>query len=178
MGPERLAKRYRSLWMGETTSILIFTGLFLRGVLSDPDWSRWIVRGYSLTVVNLILLQGVAWWLLKARWLKQGKGEEAGRALAFFGGCRRLNWVLIGLAVLVLVAKQQVTGTLWMSRDTWFGLLILCGAVLEQINYYYYQLMYDNRYDRDYLRTKGRLRIGNIAFELRKRARTAPISAR
>ncbi len=42
------------------------------------------------------------------------------------------------------------------------------GAVLEQINYYYYQLMYDNPYDWNYLRRERRLRRGSVAKVLER----------
>jgi hypothetical protein len=46
------------------------------------------------------------------------------------------------------------------------GLLFTGGALLEQINYYYTQLMYDNPYDWNYLRTHRRLRQGIIGKAL------------
>ena len=66
---------------------------------------------------------------------------------------------------MVLIATQLTQQPL-ASTDTWLGLLFLGGAVLEQINYYYVQLMYDSAYDWAYLRTHQRLRRGTIARAL------------
>jgi hypothetical protein len=48
--------------------------------------------------------------------------------------------------------------------DVGLGLLFLLGGILEQINYYYYQLIYfDSIYNWRYLMQHKRLRIGSIA---------------
>ena len=77
-----------------------------------------------------------------------------------------LNWLLIALFPAVLWLNWQLLDGPRSMADLWIGLLILAGAVLEQINYYYYQLMYDNPYDWAYLRTYRRLRPGNIGQAL------------
>ncbi len=78
----------------------------------------------------------------------------------------KANWLLIGLFPTVLWLKWWLTNSLWSSNDTWLGLLFIGGALLEQINYYYYQLMYDNRYDLTYLRRYRQLHQGNIGKAL------------
>ena len=166
MTSDALARRYRSLWIGEAVSIFLFTFLYLRFALADGQWSNWIVRGYSLFVVVVILLQGTLWWVWKLRVLQAGEREVPARVLRWFRRCKWLNWLLIGLFPVVLFLKWWLTDELWSSSDAWFGTLFICGALLEQINYYYYQLMYDSRYDWQWLRTHRRLRRGNIGKAL------------
>ncbi|HEU4326928.1 MAG TPA: hypothetical protein VFS21_27560 [Roseiflexaceae bacterium] len=176
MEPAALAKRYRSLWMGETVASLLFVGLFLRVALTSGSWSDWIVRTYSLGVVILILAQGVVWWRWKLRQLRAQQRTMPAEVLDWFERCKRLNWLLIGAFPVVVAFKWWLTGTLWPSDDTLFGLLFLGGAVLEQINYYYYQLMYDSRYDLMELRTHRRLRRGSIGKALVEQPHSSSLS--
>ena len=170
MEPEALAKRYRSLWMGEAVSSVLFVGVFLSVALADGRWTHWIARSYALAVVVLILAQGVIWWRWKLRQLQAGQRTMPVEVLRKFRRYQRLNWLLIGAFPAVLALKWWVTGRFWPDEDTGFGLLFLGGALLEQINYYYYQLMYDSRYDWAYLRTHRRLRPGSIGKALAEQA--------
>lgn len=170
MGPKALAKRYQYLWSGEAFSLVMFNGFLVRGILQDPVWTNWIVRTYGLLIVNGILLQGIYWWLLKARLLRNGRKSVPSQTARRYGTLRWVNWAAIALLPIVLYGKQRLTGQLGSSKDTMYGLLIWGGAILEQVNYYYYQLMYDNRYDWYYLRTRKRLRPGNIPLTLRRSA--------
>ena len=165
-----LARRYRYLWMGEAINILVFIVLFLYHALIDEEWSNWIAhwiaRTYSLTVVIIILLQGVIWWRWKLCTLQAGQRTMPLRILIRFRRFKWVNWLLIGLFPVVLCLKWWLTDSFWLSNDTWLGLLFMGGAFLEQINYYYYQLMYDNRYDWTWLRAHRRLRQGSIGKAL------------
>ncbi|MFO7167384.1 MAG: hypothetical protein DIU80_005080 [Chloroflexota bacterium] len=165
MDAKALAKRYRSLWVGEAVAAVLFTAYLLNGALRDSDWTNWIARTYSLAVVVGILFQGVIWWRWKLRVLRAGERIMPAHVLAQFQRLKQLNWALIALFPAVLLVKWWLTSALW-TGDTLYGLLILGGAVLEQINYYYYQLMYDNRYDWRYLLTRRRLRPGTVAKAL------------
>ncbi|MCK4470766.1 MAG: hypothetical protein KAW49_03170, partial [Anaerolineae bacterium] len=131
-----LARRYRYLWMGEATNILIFIVLFLYYALIDGKWSNWIARTYSLTVVIIILLQGVMWWRWKLCTLQAGQRIMPLRILIRFRRFKWVNWLLIGLFPVVLWLKWWLTDSFWSSNDTWLGLLFMGGAFLEQINYY------------------------------------------
>jgi len=82
---------------------------------------------------------------------------------------------LLFLTLLLWFANQdgtQLTAQPLFSPDTWFGLLFLGGAVLEQIDDYYVRLMYDAAYDWAYLRQHQRLRRGTIARALDPRPAT------
>lgn len=162
----KLAKRYRSLWTGEAASILLFVILFLYYAQTDGQWSNWIVRTYSLVVVILILIQGSVWWIWKLRILQASQHTMPMAILRRFAWLKKANWFLICLFPLVFILKWLVTNSLWSTNDVWWGTLFMVGALLEQINYYYYQLMYDNRYDWAYLRQQRRLRPGSIGKAL------------
>lgn len=166
MEPEALKRRYRSLWIGEATAIVVFVASFLVYALPDADWPNWIARTYSLMVIIVILVQGIVWWRWKLRILQAGERMMPLSVLRWFRRFRSVNWLLIALFPLVLWLKWQWTGLPLMNRDSWWGLLFLVGAILEQINYYYVQLMYDSAYDWNYLRTHRRLRPGSIGKSL------------
>ena len=175
MDKEKLAKRYRYLWTGEATSSILFVALLLIFAVADGVWSRWILRSYSVAVVVIVLSQSVVWWRWKLRLLSEGRRQMPSQFVANFGRLRWLNWALIAGFALAVLAKRWLIGELPADRDLWLGLMFLGGAVLEQINYYYYQLMYDNSYDWNYLRTERRLRRGTIAKVLaRNERRSSP----
>lgn len=161
-----LARRYRFLWTGELFSAVLFPVLLLWFAARDGAWSNWLGRGYAVAVVSAILLQGVAWWRWKLRLLREGRRTMPLPLLAGYRRLRALNWLLIALFPVVLLLTWMLTGRAPPAADTWLGLLFLGGAVLEQINYYYVQLMYDNPYDWAYLRRHRRLRRGSIAKAL------------
>lgn len=166
MPREWLEQRYRYLWTGEAAAILVFVLLFLYTALADGEGRNWIARAYSLSVVVTILLQGIVWWRWKLRMLQTGQRTMPKHVLSRFRRFKWVNWLLIVLFPLVIWLKWWLTGAPWRAADTWWGLLFLGGAILEQINYYYAQLMYDNRYDWRYLRSHRQLRPGSIGKAL------------
>jgi hypothetical protein len=168
MTQEALRRRYNYLWSGEAVAATLFVILFLWAAYQDGVWQRWIIRGYSLAVVVTILIQGTCWWRLKLQLLNSEERHLPSRVLESYRNWRRINWVLIGAFPFVAVAATRLTRQPLVSVDTGIGLLILGGALLEQINYYYVQLMYDSPYDWHYLRRHRRLRQGTIACALKK----------
>lgn len=161
-GRADLARRYHFLWTGEAAAIILFSFLFVYYTRPGGHWSEWIVGTYGLAVCVAILVQGTVWWLYRLRLLRAGARGVQEPVANRFRRCKWLNWGLIGAFPLILVAKASVTGSIWSSSDTWWGFGFMAGALLEQVNYYYYQLMYDRRSDRARLRTERRLRRGPI----------------
>lgn len=96
------------------------------------------------------------------RLLRAGRSRIPRGVLNWFRVLKTLNSVLIGLYPIVVLGKWLVIRNVTVTGDEIFGLLIMGGAVLEQVNYYHYQLMYDHRADRIYLARHRRLRVGNI----------------
>ena len=166
MDQDKLRRRYQWLWTGEAVSAALFAAFLLWAADQDGVWQRWIARTYSVGVVILILVQGIVWWRVKLRLLQQNQRQIPASTLRAFRWWRRINWLFIGSFLLVVLIATQLTQQPLASTDTWLGLLFLGGAVLEQINYYYVQLMYDSAYDWAYLRTHQRLRRGTIARAL------------
>ena len=153
MSKEALRRRYHYLWTGEALAAALFAAFLLWSIYQHGVWQQWIARIYSVGVVIAILVQGIVWWRLKLRMLNNNQRHMPVPALKSFQVWRRINWLLIGSFPLVVALAAQLTDQLSITTDTMFGLLFLGGAVLEQINYYYVQLMYDSSYDWAYLRT-------------------------
>ncbi|HBB94130.1 MAG TPA: hypothetical protein DC054_01955 [Blastocatellia bacterium] len=164
-----LARRYRYLWTGEAVSATIFIILLITGAVREGHWVNWIDRAYSVGIVAWILVQAVVFWRWKLRLLAQEHRALPPEVVLRFRWFKHLNWVLIVAFPLVVLVGWLLAGRRLSQADVGLGTLILLGAILEQINYYYYQLMYDSRYDWRYLMLYKRLRIGSIAKMLTQR---------
>jgi len=165
---EKLVKRLRYLWTWE-----LFDSFFLPAVVIFS--ARTLQRSiglftiYSAGLVTLILWQGTAYWWLKLRAVRTD--SEIGRrplcrALPALAVMKKVNWVLIGMLP-VLLGVQGLVGTAFRSDlDVIAGLGLYVLAVLEQINYYHYQLMYDTAADWPYLTTHKRLKRSKLYQDL------------
>ena len=150
---DKLIKRLRYLWSWELfdsffiPAVVLFYAIFLRQPLG-------LFTLYSTTIVTLILWQGAAYWHLKLRAVQ----SDTPIGPAYLGRFARLKWVnWILLATLPVVLGVE----LWVGDGFAFGFNLIAGsslyvlAFLEQINYYYYQLMYDYAPDwRDLIRSR------------------------
>ena len=164
MDTAALAKRYRYLWTGEAVSATLFTVLLVTSAVWDGSWVNWIARAYSVGIVVWILIQAVVFWRWKLSLLAQEERTLPALVVLRFRWFKHLNWILIGAFPLVVLVAWLLTGGRLRQADVGLGLLFLLGAIVEQINYYHYQLMYfDSRYDWRYLMQHKRLRIGGIA---------------
>lgn len=74
------------------------------------------------------------------------------------------------LAMLLLADRDALT-----NADLGWTPALLAGAVLEQINYFHYQLMYDTRAAVAYLLRHRRLRKAALGIDI---ARSAAMAAR
>lgn len=166
MTARHLAKRYSYLWTGELVAALLFAGLLIYYAAQERNWVNWLLRGYSVLIVDIILVQGSYYWWRKLQALKVGDTRLPPTIESWYKRFKVLNWALIASWGLVWLIKGAITGR-WQDDDSGWGLLFLAGAVLEQINYHYVQLMYDNRNDLDYLMRHKRLKQGILARTLK-----------
>ena len=155
-----LIKRLRYLWTGELFSAFFLpaVAIFVARMLGQP-MSLFAIYGAAL--VAWLLLQGTAYWLLKLRAV-QTNSDIAGKHLRWFAAFKRMNWALIALLP-ALLAIKALGGTPFRSGiDVVVGLGFYVLAVLEQVNYYHYQLMYDYRSDLRRLRRDKRLKRSSL----------------
>lgn len=162
---ERLAKRYRYLLTGEAFNVVFAPTLyFLVLWLNDWQWQTWLLRGYGVFAIVVILAQGAALWAYKLRTLGQRSPDADGRVARWLIRARSFNWLMLALFIpFALVIHLTIGLTL---VDVVWGVLLVGFALLEQISYFYYQLMYDNPADIQYLLTHKRLKTGFVKREL------------
>jgi len=146
-----------------------FCSLALPAILCY-DWRKsgdpvaWEMRAAALMLISYVLLQGVLYWHLKLQSVVQRQPLPTyfQPLYRFF---KHSNWLVIA-AVAAFIWAMNDAGA-WTEDLTWsYGLLAF--AVLEQINYYYYQLMYDTRAAFAYLRRNGRLRKAALGLDLKR----------
>lgn len=158
-----IARRYRYLWIGEVAAIAAFLIFFWLVIPPAGHWSRWIVRTYALAIFLGILLQGVFWWRGRLRLLLMADSVKPTRGVRRYRRLRWLNWLLIAAFPLVVAIKGANSPGPFPDGDVWWGVGFIVGALLEQVNYYHFQLTYGYGLDFWYLRRNRRLRRGNIA---------------
>ena len=130
----------------------------------------WTLRLTALALLAIILVQGTLYWHLKLRSLE----AQAPLPSYFYGLFTSFKWanaMAIGalLAALLLADRQTLS-----EADIGWTVGLIAGAVLEQINYFHYQLMYDTRASFNHLLRNGRLRKPALAVDM---ARSTPKTA-
>jgi hypothetical protein len=163
---EKLIKRLRYLWMFELFDSLFLPALvILEARILGRTLSPFTLG--SIALVAVLLWQGAAYWRLKLRAVKSGSRLKR-EPLRWFGALKYVNWALIGLLPSLLVA-QGARGPVFRSGlDVVAGLGMYALALLEQVNYYYYQLMYDYAPDWRYLMDNRRLKRSSLSRALEK----------
>jgi len=163
---EKLIKRLRYLGTWE-----LFDSFFLPAVaiLSAKafQWSMGFLTIYSAGLVAWILWQGTVYWLLKFRAV-QTDSRIAREPIRWFAVLKKVNWVLIGMLPILLGIQCLAGGSFNVSFDLVVGFAFYTLAVLEQINYYYYQLMYDYPPDWRYLVACKKLKRSSLSRALEK----------
>ena len=133
---------------------------------SAPVW--WELRIAGLALVSYILLQGSLYWHLKLRSF-QGDRPLPVYFHTLFRGFKRSNVVAIGMMLIAtLLGGEAAT-----RADLGWAAAMLTLVVLEQINYYHYQLMYDTRNAIASLWRNRRLRKAALAIDLARMDPTA-----
>ena len=161
-----LVKRLRYLWTWELfdgfflPTVAVFTARIVRKPLGG-------VSIYAMALVAWLLWQGAAYWWLKLRAIRT-HSDIAPRYMGWFSVLKKANWVLIGLLPLFVLARLLGGAAFSSGLDVIVSLGLYTLAVLEQINYYHYQLMYDNAADWHYLITHKRLKPSKLSQDLEK----------
>lgn len=163
---EQLAKRYHYLMTGEAFNVLLFPALYFWWVRNDNwAWEGWVLRGYGVLAIVIILAQGTYLWWYKLQTLNRGQSVIEPWMARLLVRFRVFNWGMLLFYLPFIGIINILNGTVGRA-DLLYGTLLVGFALLEQINYYYLQLMYDNRADVAYLMTHKRLKQGFVAREL------------
>ncbi len=160
-----IIRRLRYLRNGEFFNVL-FLPAALAFALRTLQAPTYLLYSYAMGVICFILVQGGLYWHLKL-------GVVTGRAARLPDGFarryrtfRRSNVILLGLypllaAIAVLMGATRGLEILWATLLAGF-------AALEHVNYYHWQLMYDNANDLRWLLQHRRLRRAHLGEELER----------
>ena len=97
----------------------------------------------------------------------EGESVEQDKNIQFFKKSKRLNWILILLMLPVLFIQLNIQNWRILTNNMFaWGILANVFAVLEHINYYYSQLMIDNKYDIEYIVKNKKLKKASLAKDL------------
>jgi hypothetical protein len=156
---QALQDRFSYLRRGEALAAVALPIVFVWKWMGSATPVAWDLRGAALAMVCFILLQGTLYWHLKMKSVEQRKPLPAYFS-TLFRSFQVINMVAIA-AMLVALFRASVT------RDDmeWTGWMLAL-VILEQINYYHYQLMYDTRAALAYLGRNRRLRKAALALDL------------
>jgi len=121
----------------------------------------------SELLFSWLLWQGAAYWWLKLR-AEKTDSQIPEKALRWFAALKHVNWALIGSAPFLLIIQARAGNRFRSTLDAVAGLYFYLTALLEQVNYYHWQLMYDYPPDlRDLLR-KRRLKRSSLNRAIQK----------
>ncbi|HEY0063876.1 MAG TPA: hypothetical protein VGC21_17295 [Telluria sp.] len=132
-----------------------------------PDDVDWPLGYAALFAVSFLLVQGALYWHLKQRALT-GDAALPPWFGTVFGAFKVVNLLVFGALGVAFGLKIGRAG--WNMTLAWpagiFGF-----AVLEHINYYYYQLMYDTSNAVRYVLRNRRLRKAALGIDLQRTRR-------
>ncbi len=107
-----------------------------------------------MTLNGILLLQGSYLWFKISRQLKINNSDSL---ITAFKKLKLINIILtIGTVIFILIYPFKGN---W---DKYGAIAFLSLAILEYINYFEFQLVYDNKNDLTYLRRFGRLKKAKL----------------
>ncbi len=166
MSKARLIRRLKWYYPIEKFHTYVTFPVLLLSLLFTNPIGNMILLSYGLIVCIIILYQGQYYWKLKLDRLR-GKHVNQDATIRFFKKSKRLNWLLILCMLPVLLIQLYIQKWSFESNDMFYwGIFANVFAILEHINYYYIQLMIDNKYDVEYLFKNKKLKKASLAKDL------------
>ncbi|MGI1805410.1 general stress protein [Exiguobacterium sp. TDN 0502] len=165
-----VAERLAYLYRGELFTVITILPLSWFGNRVFPQLQFELSAFWmSLFLFELFLIQGAWYWYSKSRRLKkEGTSITPESVVRRLHKCRVIN---LGLLVLTACAF----GIDWVRfrselpvSGTQLALLLYVFAILEYINYFHIQLMYDNRSDVQYLIRNRRLKRSALNKDMQR----------
>jgi hypothetical protein len=159
----QLQDRLRYLWTFELANGLVIFPLFyyVVGLRYRLGWFSLA----SMIVVCAILIVGAAFWFLKGRALSHSRPVSQPGTRRFFSAAKLVFGVSLLAPLALFVVRAFLQGNASRAELVLGGVLLIL-ALLEYVNYYFVQLMYDNSADMQYLRTHRRLKRAVMVRDL------------
>lgn len=153
MKKERLIKRLRHLYFLEFVSIFFLPLAFwLFAHTKNQDLG---LNSMATMILNgVLLLEGSYLWFSISRQLRTNTKFDL---IKIFRVLKNVNWALFIVTIIIIIVNPFL-GTL----DKIGTVLFLTLAILEHVNYFEFQLMYDNKNDLNYIKQYRRLKIAKL----------------
>ncbi|MRW93163.1 hypothetical protein GJ699_24520 [Duganella sp. FT80W] len=162
----RLSSRFNYLRGMEALAAVVLPIVFILDWRKSEAGVHWPLGLSALFSVSYLLVQGALYWQLKHSALS-ASAPLPGYFKQLFNSFKVSNLVLFGAVALGFIVEIARSG--WSAQLAW-PLGIFLFAVLEHINYYHYQLMYDTSASVRYVLRNRRLRKAALGIDLSRRA--------
>jgi len=166
-----VAERFAYLYRGELFTVITILPLSWFGNRLFPQLQLFELSAFwmSLFLFELLLIQGASYWYSKwSRLKKEGTSITPVSVVQRLKSCRVINLSLIALTTCMF-------GIDWIRFQSeipvsglQIALLLYVCAILEYINYFHIQLMYDNRSDVQYLIRNKRLKRSALSKDIQR----------
>lgn len=160
----KLNNRFNYLRGMEALAVVVLPIIFILDWRKSATGVHWPLGLAALLSVSYLLAQGSLYWQLKHSALSASAPLPSyfGK---LFNAFKASNLALFGAVALAFTAQIVTAG--WNAQLAW-PLGIFLFAVLEHINYYHYQLMYDTSAAVRYVLRNRRLRKAALGVDLKR----------
>lgn len=164
---DKLIKRLREYYKLEKFHT-IWISLFCIFLNIKFGWIQSLLLSYGMFLVVFILAQGTYYWKLKLYEL-QDKDVDNQKVLKRFRRFELINSCLIFIFPSILVTQTLYFNKIFVLQlNKGWALFAYVFGIAEHVNYYYVQLMYDNKNDWKYLQIYKRLKIASLRKDLKE----------
>lgn len=137
--------------------------------LKTPNWQPF---AYSMFVLCIILAQGTFYWYLKLQSVYKNTQDLPSYFKQTFSAFKGVNVALLSM-YLVFMIGNRITTFIPFQVSFWSNALFVF-VILEQINYYHYQLSHDSLNDIRFLIKHKRIRRSPLYVDLQRASKRVP----
>ncbi len=166
-----LENRFKFLYTGETTALILFIPLSYLIDYTYPHLQLYSLFAFwfSFFLLEFILVQGTYYWYSKWKRLKNEKNPiTPTRTVKLLKKAKSINVVIIILAIFVFFIDIAIHYSSLPIQGLLLSAFIFTFAILEFINYFYIQLSYDNSSDIKYLMKTRKLKRSSLSKDFKR----------
>jgi hypothetical protein len=171
MSRQNIIRRLRYLRNWEFINIFLLPAILYFTLMRQktPNWQPF---AFGMFVICIILAQGTFYWHLKLQSVYKNElvlPSYFERAFSLF------KWVNVALLSIypILMIANRITPLVHFQTSFWSNALFLF-ALLEQVNYYHYQLSHDNLNDIRFLIKHKKFRRSPLYVDLQRTSKRVP----
>ena len=129
-------------------------------------WAKTILLDFGIFLMVFILIQGAYYWKIKLyKLLRKNVADK--KVLNRFRGFKNLNLILIFVYPIIIILLY-FNDLFMLQRNKYWSLFAYVFGIVEHINYYHTQLMYDNKNDWRYLLAYKKLKVASLRKDLKE----------